>query len=102
MSAQIDQRFAAIDRRSNGSHRVSLIYNAASNPNPNRIPLLLPQSLLPRSAAPAPTLPRSSTTEEAEARLLAPLGPGRRAGLGGRGSRSPHLHSNTSVRTPSR
>jgi hypothetical protein len=26
MSAQIAQRFAAIDRRSNGSHRVSLVY----------------------------------------------------------------------------
>jgi hypothetical protein len=38
MSAQIAQRFAAIDRRSNGSHRVSLVYNAASNPNPNPIP----------------------------------------------------------------
>jgi hypothetical protein len=75
MSAQIAQRFATIDLRSNGSHRVSLVYNAASNPNPNPIPLLQ-HSLLPslsplvpcsrpaspiplsRSAAPAPTLPR--------------------------------------------
>jgi hypothetical protein len=71
MLAQIAQQFAAIDRRSNGSHRVSLVYNAASNPNPNPIPLLLPQSLLPspaspiplpRSAAPTPTLPRRSTS----------------------------------------
>jgi hypothetical protein len=38
MSAQIAQRFAAIDRQSNGSHHVSLVYNAASNPNPNPIP----------------------------------------------------------------
>jgi hypothetical protein len=71
MSAQIAQRFAAIDRRSNGSHHVSLVYNAASNSNPNPIPLLLPQSFLPspaspiplpRSTAPAPTLPRRSTS----------------------------------------
>jgi hypothetical protein len=87
MSAQITQLFIAVDRRSDGSHRVSLVYNAASNPNPN------PSSLLPclsplvplfsscyrirlthpppsnpphpspslRSAAPAPTLPRKST-----------------------------------------
>jgi hypothetical protein len=38
MSAQIAQRFAAIDRRSNGSHRVSLVYSTASNSNPNPIP----------------------------------------------------------------
>jgi hypothetical protein len=73
MLAQKAQRFVAIDRRSNGSHRVSLVYNAASNPNPNPIPSssrsLLPQFLLPspaspiprpRSAAPAPT--RRSTS----------------------------------------
>jgi hypothetical protein len=62
MSAQIAQRFAAIDRRSNGSHRVSLVYNAASNPNPNPIPLLLPQSLLPSPASPTP-LPRFASSE---------------------------------------
>jgi hypothetical protein len=56
MSAQITQRFAAIDRGSNGSHRVSLVYNAASNPNPNPIPLL-PQSLLPTSARPIGSVP---------------------------------------------
>jgi hypothetical protein len=91
MSAQIAQLFIAVDRRSDGSHRVSLVYNAASNPNPNPSSLL-PQSLLSclsplvpllssrywirlthppsnpphpspslRSAAPAPTLPRRST-----------------------------------------
>jgi hypothetical protein len=54
--------FAAIDRRSNGSHRVSLVYNASSNPNPNPIPLL-PQSLLPPHPSPSldppPLLPLS-------------------------------------------
>jgi hypothetical protein len=45
MLAQIAQRFAAIDRRSNGSHRVSSVYNAAFNPNRNPISVL-PQSLL--------------------------------------------------------
>jgi hypothetical protein len=46
MSAQIAQLFIAVDRRSDGSHRVSLVYNVASNPNPNPSSLL-PQSLLP-------------------------------------------------------
>jgi hypothetical protein len=62
MSAQIAQRFATIDRRSNGSHHVSLVYNAASNPNPNPIPLLLPQSLLSSPASPIP-LPRFASSE---------------------------------------
>jgi hypothetical protein len=46
MSIQIAQLFMAVDHRSDGSHRVSLVYNAASNPNPNPSSLL-PQSLLP-------------------------------------------------------
>jgi hypothetical protein len=62
MSAQIAQRFAAIDRRSNGSQCVSLVYNAASSPNPNPIPHL-PQSLLPPHPSPSldplPLLPLS-------------------------------------------
>jgi hypothetical protein len=41
MSAEIAQLFTVVDRRSDGSHRVSLVYNAASNPNLN------PSSLLP-------------------------------------------------------
>jgi hypothetical protein len=56
MSAQIAQRFAAIDHRSNGSYRVPLVYNAASYPNPNPHLLLLPQSLLPSPASPTPSL----------------------------------------------
>jgi hypothetical protein len=95
MSAQIAQRFAAIDRRSNGSHRVSLVYNAASNPNPNLnpIPLLL-QSLLtspaspiplPRSTAPAPTLPQihlKLASPKPLAPAPSPLLHGRGAGAG--------------------
>jgi hypothetical protein len=57
--AQIAQRFTVVDGRSNGSHRVSLVYNAASNPNPNTISLVS-QSLLPYRpsllAAPNPYL----------------------------------------------
>jgi hypothetical protein len=43
MPAQTAQLSTAADRRSNGCHRVSLVYNVASNPNPN------PSSLLSQS-----------------------------------------------------
>jgi hypothetical protein len=55
MSAQIAQLFTAVDRRSDGSHRVSLVYNVASNPNPNPSSLLS-QSLLPCLSPLAPLL----------------------------------------------
>jgi hypothetical protein len=53
MLAQKAQRFAAIDRPSNGPHRVSLVYNAASKPNPNPVPS---SSRSPSSPLPSPSL----------------------------------------------
>jgi hypothetical protein len=95
MLAQIAQRFAAIDRRSNGSHRVSLVYNAASNPNPNPISLF-PRSLLPYH--PSLSSPRL---------LLTPLNPARPplAGTPRAARRSPHAlappaHAPSRARAP--
>jgi hypothetical protein len=74
MSAQIAQLFTAVDRRSDGSHRVSLVYNVASNPNPN------PNSLLPQSpysfpATGSPSLRSASPTPSLRSSAPAPILP---------------------------
>jgi hypothetical protein len=68
MLAQIAQLFTTVYRRSDGSHRVSLVYNAASHRNPN------PSSLLPRSLhPPLPQLPPRRRRGLTRPHLTSPL-----------------------------
>jgi hypothetical protein len=80
MSAQIAQRFAVIDRRSNGSHRVSLVYklHPTLTLTPSPSPPAVSPPLSPLSKLPAPPPPHS----EFSASSSPPAHPNPRGGRG--------------------